>query len=63
MKIRRGVAIDQHDGITYNYHDIVDLTDFEEGDSVRIGFTKGTLKKATFEIHSGIIITYEKADE
>lgn len=63
MKIRRSIAIDHHCGVIFNHHDIVDLTDFEEGDSVRIGFTKGTLKKAIFELHSSTTITYEKVDE
>lgn len=39
------------------------LGELPEGDQVRVGFQKGTLEKATFIMHSGIKITYEKAEE
>lgn len=32
----------------------------EPESEVRIGFTKGTLKKATFELETGATIIYEK---
>lgn len=34
----------------------------EPGSEVRCGFEKGTLSKATFELASGCVITYEVED-
>lgn len=43
--------------------DTLPLNFLEDGDQVRVGFTKGTLNKATFETSFGAVITYEKAEE
>lgn len=36
---------------------------FGKTDKIRIGFTKGTVKKATFELHSGAEIIYEPMED
>lgn len=32
-------------------------------DQVRVGFEKGTLQKATFELHHNVSVTYERVDD
>lgn len=38
------------------------VSHFVPDDQTRAGFTKGTLKKVTFELHSGHKIIYEEND-
>lgn len=60
MKIRRTVI--HEDGVE-NSTVIYVENHLEPGDQVRVGFEKGTLEKATFELSFGVKIIYEKIDE
>lgn len=62
MEILR-TTIDHTPNGDYTTYVIRDETDLEEGDQVRVGFTKGTLKTATFELYAGYTITYERVAE
>ncbi len=57
MKIKRTVKTPG--GRIAGNIEIFDIDHFDHDDQVRVGFVKGTLKKATFELHSGSDIIYE----
>ena len=63
MEILRTTVDHLPDWVDHTTFSIIPETHLEEGDQVRVGFTKGTLAKATFELHAGYTITYEKMND
>lgn len=63
MRVVRKIKYPELDGTPMLVDNEYPVHYMQAGDSVRAGFEKGTLKKATFELTNGHVISYEAKEE